>query len=134
MLLFPECQLKAQHEIDTVVGFSRLPEFHDRETLPYLECLIQETMRCVCSCLYNSLHSSSAGWQVEPGRSTRSAIRPCFQELLLIPNALGVPHRSMEDDMYNGMFIPKDSIIIANTRSDYHSCLQNMRLRTLVHH
>ncbi|KDR72308.1 hypothetical protein GALMADRAFT_102042 [Galerina marginata CBS 339.88] len=28
----------------------------------------------------------------------------------------GVPHRSMEDDVYNGMFIPKGSIIVANTR------------------
>jgi hypothetical protein len=28
-----------------------------------------------------------------------------------------VPHRSTEDHVYKGMFIPKDSIIIANTRS-----------------
>lgn len=29
----------------------------------------------------------------------------------------GVPHRVMEDDVYKGMFIPKGSLIIANTRS-----------------
>lgn len=28
----------------------------------------------------------------------------------------GVPHRSLEDDVYEGMFIPKGSILIANTR------------------
>ncbi|KAF8885537.1 cytochrome P450 [Gymnopilus junonius] len=28
----------------------------------------------------------------------------------------GLPHRSTEDDIYNGMFIPKGSIIVANTR------------------
>ena len=29
---------------------------------------------------------------------------------------LGVPHYSMEDDVYEGMFIPKKSIVIANAR------------------
>ncbi|KAF8885565.1 cytochrome P450 [Gymnopilus junonius] len=28
----------------------------------------------------------------------------------------GIPHCSMEDDIYNGMFIPKGSVIVANTR------------------
>lgn len=28
----------------------------------------------------------------------------------------GIPHRSMADDVYNGMFIPKGSVVIANTR------------------
>ncbi|KAF8073623.1 cytochrome P450 [Lyophyllum atratum] len=80
MVLYPECQTKAQEEIDAVVGRDRLPEFHDREQLPYVECLLQETLR----------------WNHA------------------VP--LGVPHRSLEDDVYDGMFIPKGSIIIANTR------------------
>lgn len=29
---------------------------------------------------------------------------------------MGVPHRSLEDDIYNGMFIPAGSIIFANIR------------------
>ncbi|KAG6903267.1 hypothetical protein C0995_000162 [Termitomyces sp. Mi166 len=45
MVLYPECQAKAQEEIDAVIGSDRLPDFHDRESLPYLECLIQETLR-----------------------------------------------------------------------------------------
>jgi hypothetical protein len=28
--------------------------------------------------------------------------------------APGVPHLSLEDDIYNGMFIPKGSVVIAN--------------------
>lgn len=80
MLLFPDCQRQVQEEIDAVVGTDRLPEYHDRERLPYLECLLQETLR----------------WnQAAPS---------------------GVPHRSLEDDIYKGMFIPKGSVIIANTR------------------
>ncbi|KAG5729423.1 O-methylsterigmatocystin oxidoreductase [Termitomyces sp. T112] len=45
MVLYPECQAKAQEEIDAVVGSDRLPDFHDRKSLPYLECLVQETLR-----------------------------------------------------------------------------------------
>ncbi|KAG6868227.1 hypothetical protein C0993_006003 [Termitomyces sp. T159_Od127] len=45
MVLYPECQAKAQEEIDAVIGSDRLPEFRDRESLPYLECLVQETLR-----------------------------------------------------------------------------------------
>ena len=45
MTLFPESQRKAQEEIDTVIGSDRLPEFTDRNALPYLECLVQEVLR-----------------------------------------------------------------------------------------
>jgi cytochrome P450 len=47
LLLHPECQERAQEEIDTVIGRDRLPGFSDRQSLPYLECLLQETHRCV---------------------------------------------------------------------------------------
>ncbi|KAG6902622.1 hypothetical protein C0995_014228 [Termitomyces sp. Mi166 len=81
MVLHPECQKRAQQEIDSVVGPGRLPEFSDRESLPYLGCILQETLR----------------WH--PAVS------------------LGVPHCSLEDDVYRGMFIPKGSLMIANARS-----------------
>lgn len=45
MVLYPECQIKAQEEIDRVIGSSRLPNFNDRGSLPYVECLLQETLR-----------------------------------------------------------------------------------------
>ncbi|KAF9460615.1 cytochrome P450 CYP621A2 [Collybia nuda] len=80
MVLNPEHQARAQKEIDMVVGSGRLPEFEDRLSLPYVECLLQETLR----------------WNAA------------------VP--LGVPHRSLEDDVYEGMFIPKGSLVIANTR------------------
>jgi len=36
----------------------------------------------------------------------------------LHPNSItsGIPHRALEDDVYRGMFIPKGSLVIANTR------------------
>ncbi|KAG6845122.1 hypothetical protein H0H87_000549 [Tephrocybe sp. NHM501043] len=80
MVLHPEFQRKAQEEIDRVIGSARLPELSDRDSLPYMECIMQESLR----------------WnQAAP---------------------TGVPHRSLEDDIYNDMFIPKGSVIIANIR------------------
>ncbi|KAJ7691367.1 cytochrome P450 [Mycena rosella] len=81
MVLHPDCLRQAQDEIDGVVGLDRLPEYDDRPSLPYLEGILQETLR----------------WQ------------PAIE--------LGIPHRSLEDDVYNGMFIPKGSTVIANTRA-----------------
>ena len=45
MLLFPEVQRKAQEHIDVVCGDSRLPTMEDEPNLPYVRCLIKETLR-----------------------------------------------------------------------------------------
>ncbi|KAI6122251.1 cytochrome P450 [Pisolithus croceorrhizus] len=45
MVLFPETQVKAQEEIDRVVGNDRLPEFKDRQSLPYVEAVFLEILR-----------------------------------------------------------------------------------------
>ena len=84
MILHPEVQTKAQGIIDNVVGRKRLPNFRDRSKLPYIDYIVQETLR----------------WcPVSP---------------------IGVPHRSLEDDVYNGYFIPAGSFVYANARSMTH--------------
>ncbi len=45
MTLYPECQARAQQELDGLLGGSRLPELDDRESLPYLDCVLQECHR-----------------------------------------------------------------------------------------
>jgi len=45
MLLHPEVVRKAHDELDLIVGQDRFPEFSDRESLPYVECILQETLR-----------------------------------------------------------------------------------------
>ena len=45
MALYPDVQSKAQAELDTVVGTGRLPEFEDRQSLPYIEAIMMETLR-----------------------------------------------------------------------------------------
>lgn len=45
MVLHPDKQRAAQHEIDRVLGHGRLPEFSDRAALPYTESVLLEVYR-----------------------------------------------------------------------------------------
>jgi cytochrome P450 len=45
MVLHPEVQRKAQAQLDAVVGSDRLPDFGDREKLPYIHNIVQEVLR-----------------------------------------------------------------------------------------
>ncbi|KAI0031850.1 cytochrome P450 [Vararia minispora EC-137] len=78
MLAYPDCQKRAQDELDAVVGRHRLPTFSDFPHLHYIRAVVKEALR----------------WRpVDP---------------------IGLPHRSTEDDFYEGYFIPKGAIVIAN--------------------
>lgn len=45
MALYPESQMKAQAEIDAVIGNTRLPTFRDLDALPYVNAVLKETLR-----------------------------------------------------------------------------------------
>lgn len=45
MLKNPEAQKFGQAEIDRVVGVDCLPSFEDKERLPYVNAICEETMR-----------------------------------------------------------------------------------------
>ncbi|TDZ40760.1 Multifunctional cytochrome P450 monooxygenase [Colletotrichum trifolii] len=45
LVMFPEVQKRAQEEIDLVVGNDRLPNFDDRERLPYIDGIVKEAWR-----------------------------------------------------------------------------------------
>ncbi|KAF9045490.1 cytochrome P450 [Panaeolus papilionaceus] len=45
MLHFPHVMQKAQAELDLVIGHERMPEYEDRENLPYVNALVNETLR-----------------------------------------------------------------------------------------
>lgn len=45
MIMFPHVQREAQAEIDRVIGRDRLPSFRDRQHLPYIDAVIQESIR-----------------------------------------------------------------------------------------
>ncbi|KAH7149967.1 cytochrome P450 [Dactylonectria estremocensis] len=84
MVLHPEIQEKARHQLDLVVGPDRLPEFSDRGSLPYIEHIVQEVYRYV-----------------------------------------RIPHKSLRDDVYQGMFIPRGlitsrTVVYANAHAIAH--------------
>lgn len=45
MMLYPDTQRKAQTELDSVVGYNRLPDFSDVDALPYVNALVSEVLR-----------------------------------------------------------------------------------------
>ncbi|KIP12391.1 hypothetical protein PHLGIDRAFT_332753 [Phlebiopsis gigantea 11061_1 CR5-6] len=45
MLHYPEVQKKAHEELDRIVGADRLPEFEDKDRLPYIMGIMIETLR-----------------------------------------------------------------------------------------
>ena len=45
MVLHPDVQERAQDEIDRIIGNERLPDFSDKDSLPYVEQVLQECRR-----------------------------------------------------------------------------------------
>jgi len=44
--MFPKVQEEAQKEIDRVVGTERMPTWSDRDELPYVRGVVEESLRC----------------------------------------------------------------------------------------
>lgn len=42
LVSYPDCQLKAQEEIDRVVGSARMPTLADYADLPYIRAFVEE--------------------------------------------------------------------------------------------
>ncbi|KIJ28079.1 hypothetical protein M422DRAFT_784656 [Sphaerobolus stellatus SS14] len=85
MTMYPDVQRKAQKELDSVLGAHRLPDFGDRDSLPYVKAIVKETMR----------------WQN------------------VVP--LNPPHMTTEEDIYEGYYIPKGTLVIASIWSILHN-------------
>ena len=92
MALYPDVQKKAQAEIDTVVGSNRLPNFHDRPSLPYINAVVKESSR----------------WNLVLPFVTSIIVN------IILTSSEGIPHMSTIGDEYNGYYIPKGTIVIAN--------------------
>ena len=96
MVLYPEVQKKAQAEIDAVVGENRLPDFHDRPSLPYIDGIVKESSR----------------WNLVVPLG-----RPFFIIIIIytiLTSSEGIPHMSTNNDEYNGFYIPKGTVIMGN--------------------
>ena len=96
MALYPEVQKKAQAEIDAVVGPNRLPDFHDRPSLPYVNAVVKESSR----------------WNLVAPLGREFGYR--FVVPIILTSSEGIPHMSTIDDEYNGYYIPKGTVMIGN--------------------
>jgi len=45
LVAHPVIQARAQAEMDLVIGKDRLPNFSDREQMPYMRCIMSEVLR-----------------------------------------------------------------------------------------
>ena len=90
MALYPEAQAK----IDAIIGPNRLPDLHDRPSLPYINAVVKESSR----------------WNlVLPlGRPFVIII------ITILTSSEGTPHMFTIDDEYNGFYIPKGTIMVGN--------------------
>jgi hypothetical protein len=90
MVLYPEVQARAQEEIDFVIGknLGRLPGWDDRPSMPYVDAVIRETLR----------------WFPVPPLGKYFSKCLLAGVLILDP---GIPHRTLNDDIFEGSYIPK---------------------------
>ena len=96
MALYPEVQKKAQAEIDAVVGPNRLPDFHDRPSLPYINAVVKESSR----------------WNIVLPLGKPFVITGI--SITILTSSKGIAHLSTMDDEYNGFYIPKGTLVIGN--------------------
>ena len=96
MALYPDVQKKAQAEIDAVVGPNRLPDFHDRPSLPYINAVVKESSR----------------WNLVAPLGRRPFVT--IVVAVVLKSFEAIPHMSTVHDEYNGFYIPKGTVMIAN--------------------
>jgi hypothetical protein len=89
VMLHPEIQSRAQEEIDAVTGRVRLPGFEDRPRLPFVDAICKEVLRWRPALPLGE-------FSINPSITYSKASR-----------ATAVPHAATEDNVYEGLFIPK---------------------------
>lgn len=94
MILHPDVQKEAQQSIDRICH-GRLPDFSDSVSLPYIHAVLKELLR------WHPVVSLSKRIQsIEPSMTNRGPV--------------DLAHVSTQDDVYNGYYIPKGSVVLAN--------------------
>ena len=129
MAIHPDIMRRAQEELDGFTNTTqRLPTFSDREKLPYSECLVKELYRYVTYVRHISpwqfLISDGRELPVITRHSHSVSIGWCQMLEISAHPPLGLPHRAMQDDAYEGWTIPAGSMVVPNMKYVTHiNCL-----------
>ncbi|TBU40261.1 cytochrome P450 [Dichomitus squalens] len=103
MSLFPEVQRKAQAEIDFVVGPNRLPDYSDRDALPYVNALVKEALRWQPVLPFSLPHSTTedmeySGYFIPKGTILMPSSWACLHDPEVYPEpGRFIPDRFMRD-------------------------------------
>ncbi|KIK87086.1 hypothetical protein PAXRUDRAFT_14451 [Paxillus rubicundulus Ve08.2h10] len=104
MMHHPEVQVRAQVEIDRVVGTQRLPDFGDRPALPYIDALVRETLRCHPILPIAIPHATTEddvyeGYRIPKGTTVMANIWAISQNEAKYPNPTAfLPERFLRSD------------------------------------
>lgn len=105
MVTCPEVQIRAQEEIDLVIGNSRLPNFSDRPNLPYTDAIYRELLRYSPPAALGIPHALKEddvyeGYFLPKGISFMMGQRAIFSRLLIgavvLPNLWAMAHDENE--------------------------------------
>ena len=99
MTLYPEAQKRAQAELDQVLGGDRLPNFSDKDRLPYVHALLKEVLRWIPVLPLGNLRDCEGFRQFHSDITASAA----------------VPHRATHADQYKGYHIPAGASVLGNT-------------------
>ena len=88
--------LTAQEEIDQLLGGERLLQYSDRPKLPYASAVFKEIVR----------------WR--PPTPLGLSWLPTPVQVIISLFHVGIPHRSIQDDIREGHFIPAGTTVIEN--------------------
>ena len=137
MVLNPEAMKKAQEELDRVVGKDRLPDFPDKENLPYVNALLKELLRWNAPLPLNfpskiTLDDEYQGYFIPAGATVIQNIWAVFRDPNIYPEPEAFnPDRFLKDGKLNPLvFDPEVRVFGAGRRTcpGRHFALQTMYL------
>lgn len=106
MIMFPDCQLEAQKQLDSVLGPDHLPQFSDRSALPFIDCLVWETLRwnpAVPLALARIVDDDDeyAGYRIPKGTTILPNVWAMFHDETKYPDPLRFSPERFEDEKKN---------------------------------
>ena len=100
---FPEVQKRAHEELDRVIGRERWPAVEDESELPYIRAIIKEVILSASTAFIPSLTC------------------PIQLQRVHAPFWMATPHFTTRDFTYNGVYIPKDTVVVLNCYTLHHN-------------